>query len=68
MPAPEHTPGSPEAIAEGCTCDPVANLHGHAEIFECDNNCPVHGLAELKRALEAGDARIIPPKPRARVH
>lgn len=62
----EHDPGSPEAIAQGCTCSPVLNNDGAGTIgpdgrprFVCDQECPLHGLAVLKQALEEGSARII---------
>jgi|SRR5690242_1311148 len=28
MSAPEHRPGSPEAVAQGCTCSPALNHNG----------------------------------------
>jgi hypothetical protein len=34
-------PGSPEAIAQGCTCPPPT---GPDSI--CDQNCPVHGATD----------------------
>jgi hypothetical protein len=60
----EHEPGSPEAIARGCTCPPQA---GPGAVFgpdgttgyACDKNCPMHGIEVVKRALAAGGARII---------
>jgi hypothetical protein len=59
---PEHTPGSPEAIAEGCTCDPVINSHGRGTLsssgqvaFMPNNDCPLHGLAVVKRLLRDED-------------
>lgn len=64
----EHDPGSPEAIALGCTCSPILNNDGAGNIgpdgrprFVCDQNCPLHGLAVLRQALEDGEARIIEP-------
>jgi hypothetical protein len=64
---PEHTPGSPEAIAKGCTCDPVINSGGRGTLsasgqvaFIPDNSCPLHGLALVKRLLRDEDA-VLPP-------
>ena len=42
------TPGSPEAIARGCTCPVLDNGHGRGYmgqpgIFVCTDGCPVHG-------------------------
>jgi hypothetical protein len=34
-------PGSPEAIAQDCTCPPQTGPD-----FVCDPNCPVHGAAD----------------------
>jgi hypothetical protein len=58
----EHTPGSPEAIAEGCTCDPVLNSDGRGTLSESgqvafmpNNDCPLHGLAVVKRLLRDED-------------
>jgi hypothetical protein len=34
-------PGSPEGIAQGCTCPPQAGPD-----FICDQTCPVHGTAD----------------------
>ena len=57
----EHEPGSPEAIAQGCSCPPHAGRgatpDGRPGFFVCHWQCPIHGvqLAEL----EGGEARII---------
>jgi len=55
---PEHTPGSPEAIAQGCTCDPVANNGGLGSarssgrfVFMPDNDCPLRELATIAQLL-----------------
>lgn len=45
-----HNPASPEAIKQGCTCDPATNHHGHGEPINGGANhrwriklyCPVH--------------------------
>jgi hypothetical protein len=59
---PEHTPGSPEAIAKGCTCDPVINSGGRGTLspsgqvaFMPNNDCPLHGIAIVKRLLRGDD-------------
>jgi hypothetical protein len=47
---PTKTPGSPAAIAAGCTCDPVRNNHGAGTPlglgaqFHPNHDCPLHGL------------------------
>ena len=38
----DHKPGSPEAVAQGCTCPPQAGLD---PVF--DPNCPLHAAADL---------------------
>jgi hypothetical protein len=59
---PEHTPGSPEAIAEGCTCDPVINSNGRGTVsasgqvaFIPNDDCPLHGLAVVKELFRDED-------------
>jgi len=60
----QHEPGSPKAIAEGCTCPPQA---GPGAAFTpdgrpgylCDQDCPIHGIEVAKRAIEAGEGRLI---------
>ena len=60
----EHEPGSPEAIAQGCTCPPqsgpgaVIGSDGTPG-FICEKDCPIHGIEVVKRALAAGWARIV---------
>jgi len=67
MSAPEHPPGSPEAIARGCTCSPALNHQGQdipdprGRYNQCDWQCPLHGLEVAKQAIAANDARIIGP-------
>jgi hypothetical protein len=45
----EHMPGSPAAIAIGCTCSQVKNRYGKGEVqpgrlvFHCLPGCPLHG-------------------------
>ena len=57
----EHEPGSPEAIAQGCTCPPQAGPgatpDGRPGFFVCDWQCPMHGVEIAE--LEGGEARII---------
>lgn len=45
-----HNPGSPEAIAAGCTCPVIDNHHGKGiptrageRLFWYDSTCPLHG-------------------------
>jgi hypothetical protein len=46
---PEYAPGSPEAIARGCTWWPALSQQSggvpqrRGPISECDPNCPMHG-------------------------
>jgi hypothetical protein len=37
----DPTPGSPEAVAQGCTCPPPAGPD-----VVCDPNCPVHATTD----------------------
>jgi hypothetical protein len=60
----EHHPGSPEAIAKGCTCPPQAGPGAvigsdGTPAFVCDQDCPMHGLEAMKRAIATGQVRII---------
>jgi hypothetical protein len=61
----EHEPGSPEAIAQGCTCPPqvgpgaVIVPDGRLG-YLCDQDCPIHGIEVAQRALARGEGRIIP--------
>jgi hypothetical protein len=49
---PAFDPGAPEAVAEGCTCDPVRNAHGKGWpmpgiaglVHSPDPACPLHGI------------------------
>jgi len=59
----EGPPGSPEAVARGCTCDPWTNRAGKGEgtfegvIFHPDWRCPLHGkpeIANLPRIYRGG--------------
>lgn len=43
----DPTPGSPEAIAAGCTCPETSNrngsgANGDGEVFHVSVDCPVH--------------------------
>lgn len=45
--APMPNPGSPDALAQGCTCPQLENHYGHRAPHEPDTwlvamNCPVH--------------------------
>jgi hypothetical protein len=61
----EHLkPGSPEAIAKGCTCDPKRNadgaghdLMGRHTWFPA-NDCRMHGLAAALDAVRSGKVRV----------
>jgi hypothetical protein len=61
----EYTPGSPEAIARGCTCSPVLNPQGgtvagpSGPVYQCDPECPLHGLGIVRRAVEEGGPSIV---------
>jgi hypothetical protein len=61
----KHNPGSPQAIAEGCTCPPqdgpgAAIAPDGRPGYVCDQECPLHGVEVVERALEAGEARLLP--------
>jgi hypothetical protein len=45
---PDLDPGSEEARAEGCICDPDQD----SASFTVEKACPIHGLAELKAMLD----------------
>jgi len=62
----DDEPGSPEAIAKGCTCPPQAGPgaaigQDGTPGYACDWRCPMHGIEVAKRAIEAGEARLIKP-------
>jgi hypothetical protein len=66
MPARVLKPGSPAAICEGCSCDPLVNRHGQglpqpnrASIFFPDPNCSLHGLRATRDALISGAREIV---------
>ena len=54
----EHPPGSPEAVAKGCTCSPVLNRHGRGTLhgeppFYFAKDCPLHAVeAAAQRPVE----------------
>jgi hypothetical protein len=61
----EHLkPGSPEAIAKGCTCDPKRNANGAGHdlmgrhTWFPANDCPMHGLDAAPKAVRSGEARV----------
>jgi hypothetical protein len=63
----EHQPGSPEAVAQGCTCSPALNHNGDGApgpggrpIFHCDLGCPIQGIEIARHAIHAGQAHVIP--------
>ena len=49
-------PGAPNALAKGCTCDPISNRYGaglHVDgtsIYVPDLNCPLHGVDAISKA------------------
>lgn len=64
-PLPEVTPGSPEAIAAGCTCPRIDNGHGQGQgtppRFVMSGGCPVHDDWATRTALAyVGDLRPTP--------
>jgi len=65
MEAFKHPPGSPEAVAQGCTCSTTLNRHGQGTLhgqplFYFDRKCPVHRVEVSKADKEAG--RIVPKR------
>lgn len=60
----EHDPGSPEALAEGCTCPPqdgpgMAMTSDGRPGYVCDQECPLHGIDVIQRVLAAGGGEVI---------
>ena len=59
------TPGSEEAIKEGCICDPMNNHHGKGftvpgkeTIFWKHEDCPVHGVeAEMQKLMKEEETK-----------
>ena len=47
-------PGSPEAVAKGCTCPPQIGPD-----IVCDQNCPVHASTD---SVESSPHAHIPPE------
>ena len=53
---PELKPGAPDALAQGCTCDPIQNRYGAGQhendsaVYFPDQDCPLHGLDALVKA------------------
>jgi hypothetical protein len=62
-------PGSPEALAAGCLCDPVANRDGEGASdavpglwFVFNQTCPLHGAGDwLADEATMMNVRIMPP-------
>ena len=55
-------PGSPQAVAQGCTCSPTLNRHGQGTFhgqprFYYDRKCPIHRVEAEKRTLGEGEVR-----------
>ena len=44
-------PGTPEAIARGCTCQAIKNGFARAGVFKQDLDCPLHGIDATFDAL-----------------
>ncbi len=50
---PEYPPGSDKAIAAGCTCPVLDNVHGHGwvvngkRVWWIHMDCPLHGQQPL---------------------
>jgi len=64
----KHVPGSPEAIALGCTCPPALNHSGRhrdsgAHLFHyCDPACSVHAPHMAEHGLAAeGEIVLVQP-------
>jgi hypothetical protein len=56
----KHTPGSPQAVAQGCTCSPPLNRHGRGTLhgqplFYSDRKCPVHGASTIREPKDDKD-------------
>ena len=47
-------PGSPEAVAKGCTCPELDNAHGMRQDgrFWISQGCPIHGDAPRPAAVD----------------
>lgn len=46
-------PGSEEAQLQGCICDPGQDKRPAGAPIRVEKMCPIHGLAELKAAMDA---------------
>jgi hypothetical protein len=68
--APELNPGDPQAIAQGCTCDPTANQNGRGSmlpdgrgpVYRADSECPMHGLDAIASLLNDNNGEEDPPQ------
>jgi hypothetical protein len=53
---PEFMPGAPDALQNGCTCDPHQNRYGAGQhedgtaVYFPDQDCPLHGLEAIVKA------------------
>jgi hypothetical protein len=45
-------PGSADAVKAGCTC-PKEQPQADVRAFDCDKDCPLHGLHVIKQLSEA---------------
>ena len=62
MAEPDHAPGSPEAIAMGCTCPRIDNGHGRGVGGDGERHgwwitvaCPMHDLGRAVAAILRGE-------------
>jgi hypothetical protein len=57
MSTPEHPPGSPEAVAQGCTCSPALNHNGEGipgprdRYYQAELQCRCMGWRWRRRRL-----------------
>src|SRR5215216_5545663 len=58
---PEHTPASPEAIAQGCTCDPVINSGGRGRLSPSGQ---VAFMPNKEMKISENSVSRSPPSPR----
>jgi hypothetical protein len=54
-PGAEAAPGSPEAIARGCTCSWDLKVE---PVIVAQPDCPLHGLQRIVEALRSGEAEL----------
>lgn len=60
----ELKPDSPDALEQGCTCNPMRNRFGAGHsmdgeaFYYPENECPLHGLDALSGAIEHSPDKI----------